>query len=178
MVGIGFNEFDVRINSFNNHIHNNSCYRYDSYYSSYTDYLWDSMIPYCRYSYFDTGEEYATQIFLENELVTSLLILGSGVVFCVLLFLLLNFYKITVTNNRIYGRLAFGKRVDLPIDFVTAISKIRALKGISVSSSSKKTKFLLVKNADEIYNEINKLLIERQSKARPVVISYPANAFF
>lgn len=138
MVGIGFNEFDVRINSFNNHIHNNSCYRYDSYYSSYSDYLWDSMIPYCRYSYFDTGAEYATQIFLENELVTSLIILGCGVVLCVLLFLLLNFYKITVTDKRIYGRLAFGKRVDLPIDFVTAISKIRMLKGISISSSSKK----------------------------------------
>ena len=175
MVYMGLNNHDVRINLYNTHYHTDSCYTYQSYYSDYSDYLWDSMIPTCRYSYFSTGEEYATQIFVENELVQAITILGFGIVLCVCLFFMLNFYTITVTDKRIYGRLAFGKRVDLPIDFVTSVAKIQGLKGIAVLSSSKKRKFLLIKNVNEIYNEINNLLIERQRKQYSVVATIPTN---
>ncbi|MBQ8763438.1 MAG: SHOCT domain-containing protein [Clostridia bacterium] len=44
-------------------------------------------------------------------------------------------------------------------------------KGVSVSSASGKIKFLLIKNANEMYSEINKLLIERQKKEAPSNIS-------
>lgn len=175
MIALGLNEFDFHINRFNTHYHDDSCFTYQSYYSDYSDYLWDSMIPTCRFSYFSTGEEYATKMFLEDEALMAIIILGVGIAVCAFLFFMLNFYKIVVTDKRIYGRVAFGKRVDLPIDFITSVSKIQGLKGITILSSSKKTKFLLIKNIREVYSEINKLLIERQKKEISVVATVPVN---
>lgn len=73
-------------------------------------------------------------------------------------------YELTITNTRVYGKIAWGKRVDLPVDSVSAIATIRVLKGVSVSTSSGRISFLVIKNADEIYMIMNNLLIERQQE--------------
>ena len=72
-------------------------------------------------------------------------------------------YSLTVTDKRIYGNTWLGKRVDLPVDSISAISKVSAFKGIAVATSSGKIEFLLVKNANKVYEELNNLLVERQS---------------
>lgn len=84
----------------------------------------------------------------------------------ILAYLWLKSYELTVTDKRIYGRVAWGKRVDLPLDSVSATATISLLKGISVSTSSGKISFLIIKNAEEIYKTINNLLIERQSEKK------------
>ena len=84
-------------------------------------------------------------------------ILASG-----LIYLWLRSYELTVTDKRIYGKVAFGNRVDLPVDSVSATATIRILKGVSVSTSSGRISFLVIKNSDEIYQVVNNLLIERQ----------------
>lgn len=84
----------------------------------------------------------------------------------VLIYLWLRSYELTVTDKRIYGKVAFGKRVDLPVDSVSATATIQLLKGVAVSTSSGKISFLVIKNASEIYSVINKLLIERQEKEK------------
>ncbi len=76
----------------------------------------------------------------------------------------LSSYEMVVTDKRVYGKIAFGKRVDLPLDSISATSTLRILKGVSVSTSSGIIKFLLIKNANEMYEEISKLLLERQKK--------------
>ncbi len=81
----------------------------------------------------------------------------------------LSSYEMVVTDKRIYGKVAWGKRVDLPFDSISATATLRAFKGVAVSSASGKIKFLLIKNANEMYTEINKLLIERQKKEAPAV---------
>lgn len=81
----------------------------------------------------------------------------------------LSSYEMVVTDKRIYGKVAWGKRVDLPLDSVSATSTLRGFKGVSVSTASGRIKFLLIKNANEIYNEINSLLIQRQKKETTVV---------
>ncbi len=81
-------------------------------------------------------------------------------------FYLVNSNEMTVTDKRIYGKVLFGKRVDLPIDSVSAVSTSRMFKGVSVSTSSGRITFHGMKNADEIYSAINRLLIERQDLAR------------
>lgn len=78
------------------------------------------------------------------------------------IYLWLNSGELVITNKRIYGKIAWGKRVDLPIDSISATETIRILKGISVSTSSGKISFLAIKNAEKIYTIINNLLIERQ----------------
>ncbi|MBP3937097.1 MAG: SHOCT domain-containing protein [Clostridia bacterium] len=81
-----------------------------------------------------------------------------------LIYLWLRSYELTVTDKRIYGKVAWGKRVDLPVDSVSATATIRVLKGVSVSTSSGRISFRVIKNADEIYKVLNNLLIERQQE--------------
>lgn len=78
--------------------------------------------------------------------------------------------QIVVTNVRVYGKAAFGKRVDLPIDSISAVSSMALFSGIAVSTSSGKISFLGLKNADEIHKAISALLIERQSKSTPAQV--------
>ena len=79
-----------------------------------------------------------------------------------LVYLWLHSYELTVTDKRIFGVVGWGKRVDLPVDSVSATAKLQFWRGVSVSTSSGRISFLLMKNADDIYNVLNKLMIERQ----------------
>lgn len=89
------------------------------------------------------------------------------VALAVVLLLYIGKCQIVVTNVRVYGKAAFGKRVDLPIDSISAVSSMALFSGIAVSTSSGKISFLGLKNADEIHKAISGLLIERQSKSTP-----------
>lgn len=79
-----------------------------------------------------------------------------------LVYLCLRSYELNVTDKRIVGKVAWGKRVDLPVDSVTATAKIR--RGVSVSTASGRISFLMIKNAEEIYETISNLLIKRQQE--------------
>ena len=72
--------------------------------------------------------------------------------------------SITVSEKRVYGKAVFGKRVDLPIDAVSATARISELNGISISTSSGRISFFAIKNVNKIYQIINNLLIERQQE--------------
>ncbi len=94
----------------------------------------------------------------------------------VLVYFWLRSYEMIVTDKRIYGKGAWGKRVDLPVDSVSAISTIRILKGVTVATSSGKIKFLVIKNANAIYEVLNNLLIERQTKKNEAATVTASNA--
>lgn len=97
----------------------------------------------------------------------------SGLLFIIfipflILYLIGRKQKITVTDKRVFGNAAFGKRVDLPLDSVSAVAT-SAFKGLSVATSSGRITFIGIKNRDEIHKVISDLLIERQSKPKAVV---------
>lgn len=71
--------------------------------------------------------------------------------------------RIIVTDKRVYGKTVFCKRVDLPLDSISSIGS-SMFAGISVATSSGKISFLGIDNRDEIYDEISKLLLERQER--------------
>ena len=71
--------------------------------------------------------------------------------------------EIIVTNLRVYGNSVFGKRVDLPIDSISAVGSCWP-NGIAIATSSGRISFLMIKNRDEIHKCVSDLLIERQSK--------------
>ena len=71
--------------------------------------------------------------------------------------------EIVVTDKRVYGKTAFGKRVDLPLDSISSIST-GAMKGIAVATSSGRIRFWFIKNNEEVHGEVSKLLIGRQNK--------------
>ena len=85
-----------------------------------------------------------------------------------LIFLLANRnVSLTVTDKRVYGPAKWGKRIDLPLDMISAVSTAK-LGGIAVSTSSGAIKFWGIKNNTEIHEIISKLLLERQGKEKPV----------
>lgn len=73
------------------------------------------------------------------------------------------FTEIVVTDKRVYGKTMFGKRVDLPLDSISAVG-FSAFHGISVGTSSGRISFALIRNNKEIHKCINDLIIERQQK--------------
>lgn len=73
--------------------------------------------------------------------------------------------SITVTDKRVYGTAAFGKRVDLPIDTISSVGT-SMLNGIAVASASGVIKFMMIKNRDAIHEAISRLLMERQERQR------------
>ena len=96
-------------------------------------------------------------------------IIGVFLYFCLLC-------EMVVTDKRVYGQVAWGERVDLPMDSISATGTLRLFKGVTVSTSSGKISFWCLKNSDEIYEKVNALLVERQKKqkeAAPVQPSAP-----
>ena len=100
----------------------------------------------------------------EHYVPLSLIPIASLTLIGGLIYLWLNSYELTITDKRVYGKVAFGKRVDLPVDSVSATATISLFKGVSVSTSSGKISFLAIKNANEIYDVINNLLVDRQKE--------------
>lgn len=89
----------------------------------------------------------------------------GGIFLLLFLWVLFFSYKkeITVTNKRVYGKTAFWNYVEIPLSSVSAIRR-SSFGGLRVSSSSGWIEFGYVTNAQEIYKEISKLLIEREDK--------------
>ena len=160
--------------------------KYEIKYYSYSGYSYESAIPMTKdefleihpdaksytcckndtFKWYENFDEYKkTKTVLHNwEIEVSLIPLCANglIIFVVLIYLWLRSYSITVTNKRVYGQTAFGKRVDLPFDSVSSVGT-SALKGIAVGTSSGKISFKLIKNQSEIHDVISKLLAERQT---------------
>lgn len=134
--------------------------------------------------FFDTydPEHYADSFYLQSvydsaiawawawsswTIISFLYIVVGLALICVLIYAWLHSYEMTITDKRVYGKAAFGTRVDLPLDSVSATGMCM-LKGVSVSTASGRIAFLFIKNRDEIHKCIGDLLVERQSKAAPV----------
>lgn len=101
-----------------------------------------------------------------GDMAIILLYSGGALSVLIAIILILSVVKcqIHVTDKRIYGTAAFGKRVDLPLDSVSAVGT-SFFKGISVATSSGRISFSMIKNRNEIHKIVSDLLVERQSKA-------------
>lgn len=86
-----------------------------------------------------------------------------GAVLALLFYMMFSKTELIVTDKRVYGKTSFGKRVDLPLDSISAVGTA-ILKSIAVTTASGAIKFSLIANRDDVHSEISKLLIERQEK--------------
>lgn len=90
--------------------------------------------------------------------------------------LTVNKCELTITDKRVYGTVIFGKRVDLPLDSVSAVGT-SAFHGITIATSSGRISFIGIKNRNEIHEVVSKLLVERQNQAHKsaaTVVNAPA----
>ncbi len=70
--------------------------------------------------------------------------------------------EMVVTDKRVYGKSAFGKRVDLPLSKINSLSS-SILWSLGVATSSGKILFSLIKNRDEVYERLTELIIKKES---------------
>lgn len=110
------------------------------------------------------GVSYLITVPYNEEYMLPMTIGGGAILFVwgVILFFYVNNCEICVTDKRIYGKAAFGARVDIPLDSISAVGMISLLKGISVASSSGRIKFLYISNANNIHKVISDIVINRQ----------------
>ncbi|MBQ7598896.1 MAG: SHOCT domain-containing protein [Clostridia bacterium] len=70
---------------------------------------------------------------------------------------------LTITDKRIYGRTAFGKRVDVPLHSINSV-KTSIFKALTISTSSfSNPKFSRLKNRNKLYDILSKLIVLNQS---------------
>lgn len=147
------------------HEHDKYCYEYEYWDEFWSDKNDNNLQEYkmdCPQVKYGNALSYAFSWFFDGGVWYLCLI---PVVGCALIggliYLWLRSYEMVVTDKRVYGSVAWGKRVDLPLDSISSTA-IGGLKGISVATSSGKIKFLMIKNAAEIFEKVNILLMERQ----------------
>lgn len=121
------------------------------------------------YSHYEHYSSFETT--LENFGVYCIIPFGINLLLGIICYFWLYCGELTVTDKRIYGKVAWGKRVDLPIDSVSATGTIPLLKGVSVSTSSGRISFCAIKNTEDIYKVINNLLLDRQKKSNTEAVS-------
>ena len=130
---------------------------------------WQDEPRYALYSSIYGGMPHRPSLAEYSEFWLALCCIATSIFF-VVLNVLARKAEITVTNVRVYGKTAFGKQVDLPIDSISAIAT-NILKGIAITSASGSILFYFLKDRDGVYHAINKLLIERQEKKSSSIIA-------
>ena len=100
--------------------------------------------------------------------VNTYLIFAAGIVMFIVRALIARFSpvdKVIVTDKRVIGEIYYGrsfhKRVDLPMDSISAVA-IKYQMGLTVCTSGGKISFL-IEDRDNVYNTIINLLIQRNT---------------
>ena len=110
-----------------------------------------------------TGHATTLSEAIDSGYFTSFIVAGIPMlILAVVFYFWMSRCKLTVTSKRVYGVAAFGKRVDLPIDMISATAS-GAFNSITVATSSGRISFWLMTNRNEVLNTISDQLIKRQS---------------
>ncbi len=65
--------------------------------------------------------------------------------------------EITVTDRRVIGKVNFGKRVDLPLNQISAVAQ-GMLSSVAVATSSGRIHFWCIENRDEVFDALSNLI--------------------
>ena len=107
------------------------------------------------------GEKLDQSIF--EQMAIYCIFLGLALMIYALLFILATTSNsLYITNKRIYGKAMFGRRVDLPVDSISAVGS-GLFKGITITSASGRISFLCLANRDEIHCAVSDLLANRNA---------------
>ena len=120
----------------------------------YYGYGYGEWIPYDMF-YGSFGTFFTAQFF--NYSYGYIMIAVAPTFALVALFLFLLFRcELVVTDKRVYGKAAFGTRIDLPINKISSIGLgVRLFSSVAIATSSGKIKFHLLKNREEVYQTIS-----------------------
>lgn len=117
------------------------------------------------FEYSKVGYAFSNTIDADVWLFSGFVLLAYAGVLLVagLICLMLRSYELTVTDKRVYGKVKFGRRVDLPIDSISSVGTAW-FKSLSLATSSGKVSFAMLKNRDEIHSIVSQLIANRQKQ--------------
>ena len=81
----------------------------------------------------DTGAKYFNSEMVPFDFMISIL---PCAIISFIIWYIYGHSELTVTDKRVYGKAILGKRVDIPLDSISAVGTSSFLKGVSVASSS------------------------------------------
>ena len=116
-----------------------------------------------RMTYIEKGFSYfdllLCAVLFELEVGVGLLIYLGVIVILTSVFLnyMMSKCEITVTDKRVIGKVNFGKRVDLPLNQISAVAQ-GMLSSIAVATSSGRIHFWCIENRDEVFDELSNLI--------------------
>ena len=116
-----------------------------------------------HYSWFHYSSPMEMAIAHDGGFIVACLLPVAFAIIALIIYRAYSKIELTVTDKRVFGCATFGKRVDLPLDAISAVGT-SAMKGIDVTTASGAIKFKFIMNRDELHEAISKLLVERQSK--------------
>ena len=102
--------------------------------------------------------------FTNGPVIPASIVLDCGILLSLYSFILWLSIKdncITVTDKRVYGVTKWNKRVDLPLNQISAVAT-SSMKGIAVGTSSGKIVFNAIDNYIDVHKEITALLATKQ----------------
>lgn len=113
------------------------------------------------------GEVFDISGFVDFSWVGGFIILiGLGMTLIgLLLYTYWSKYELTITDKRVYGKVLFGIRVDLPLDSISSVGT-SFLWGVDFGTSSGRIHFKFMSNKNKIHSTISDLLIERQKEEK------------
>ena len=72
---------------------------------------------------------------------------------------------LTITQATVRGISKSNKSIEIPIDKISSVSSVKATSGVIISTASGKQKFHWLENYEQICEELQNQMIERQNKA-------------
>lgn len=117
----------------------NRAYRY------YYDVIYDTFIEFFFKEFFAEGHGYICIVGIIGTIASGMI--NKNIKKC----------EITVTDEEIYGKVANGKKVSIPLNQIIAV-KPCILKGISIKSICNTSNFYCIQNRDEVLKTITYLL--------------------
>lgn len=155
------------------HEHDEWCYKYEYRDDYWNDHWEDESLKEYEYK-MDCGQVvygnaffYAVSGLFQYGFLYGLIPVAAFALIGGIIYYWLRSYELTVTDKKIYGTVAWGRRVDLPMDAVSAIG-MGVFKSIAISTASGRINFAAIKNRDEIHKIVSDLLVERQNKEKVV----------
>jgi hypothetical protein len=101
-------------------------------------------------------EEFFDEEFFEQVFGYFMIAVAPAFALVALFLFLLFRCELVVTDKRVYGKAAFGTRIDLPINKVSSIGLgVKLFSSVAVATSSGKIKFYLLKNREDVYQTIS-----------------------
>lgn len=125
--------------------------------------IWPYKMIYDSFGAFFAGE------FFEQAFGYLMIAVAPAFVLAALFLFLLFRCELVVTDKRVYGKAAFGIRIDLPINKISSIGLgMKLFSSVAVATSSGKIKFYLLENREDVYQTISNAIANIETPIAPI----------